>query len=196
MACNISSGRGRFCCSQVGGIKKVFLGVYGDAGNDEIQSVTASTSTGVVSDIVVDSGGTTEFFEFELDRQLSSFNQTIITGSGGSVAYQQDFELHMSNDSEKSWAMMQQIVDSLMYLIVQDNNGVYYLCGLENGIECSGGSYAHGGDVAFTDYVGYVLNFTGTELKPAYNLSTVSPFKTWTGGTLSVASDTYNECQS
>tara|TARA_R100001224_G_scaffold27244_2_gene14675 strand:- start:3669 stop:4241 length:573 start_codon:yes stop_codon:yes gene_type:complete len=189
MACNITSGRGRFCCSQVGGIKKVFL-----AANTDINSVEASSTTGVVSDI--DAGSSTvTFFEFDLDRQLSSFNQTIVTGAGGSIAYQQDFELHMSNDSEKSWALMQEIVESLMTVIVLDNNGVYYLCGVENGIECSGGSYAHGGDVAFTDYVGYVLSFSGTELKPAYNLSTTSPFKAWTTGTLAVSTDTYATCQ-
>ena len=100
MACSITSGRARFCCSQVGGIKKVFLASFGDAGNDKIVSVTASPTTGIVSDIDADSGQV-EFFEFDLDRQLSSFNQTIVTGAGGSVAYQQDFELHMSNDSEK-----------------------------------------------------------------------------------------------
>mgnify|MGYP003665221328 FL=1 len=195
MACNITSGRGRFCCSQVGGIKKVFLASHGaTGGNDAITSVTASGTTGIVSDIDADAGDV-NFYEFDLDRQLSSFNQTIITGSGGSVAYQQDFELHMSNDSEQSWALMQEIVESLMTVIVQDNNGVYYLCGVDNGIECSGGTYAHGGDVAFTDYVGYVLNFTGTELKPAYNLSTVSPFKSWTSATLEKKSDTYATCQ-
>lgn len=194
MACSITSGRARFCCSQVGGIKKVFLASFGDAGNDKIVSVTASPTTGIVSDIDADSGQV-EFFEFDLDRQLSSFNQTIVTGAGGSVAYQQDFELHMSNDSEKSWALMQQIVESQMTVIVQDNNGVYYLCGVENGIECSGGTYAHGGDVAFTDYVGYVLNFTGTELKPAYNLSTATPFKQWTNAELQLSSTQYDECQ-
>tara|TARA_R110002012_G_scaffold225361_1_gene397326 strand:- start:942 stop:1529 length:588 start_codon:yes stop_codon:yes gene_type:complete len=194
MGCNISTGRGRFCCSQVGGIKKVFLATHGEAGNDAIISVTASSSTGEVSDINADSGQI-EFFEFDLDRQLSSFNQTIVTGAGGSVAYQMDFELHMSNDSEKSWAMMQQIVESLMTVIVQDNNGVYYLCGVENGIECTGGTFAHGGDVAFTDYVGYVLNFSGTELKPAYNMSTVSPFKVWTNAQLIVDSNMYTTCQ-
>jgi hypothetical protein len=154
MACSITKGRGRFCCS-----------------------------------------GQIEFFQFDLDRQLSSFNQTIVTGSGGSVAYQQDLELHMANDSEESWALMQELVESLMTVIVQDNNGVYYLLGTFNGIECSGGTYAHGGDVAYTDYVGYVLNFTGTELKPAYNLSTTSPFKNWTGGELQLTDTQYSTCQ-
>ena len=194
MACNITTGRNRFCCSQVGGIKKVFLAPQ-PGQNDPITGVTASSTTGVVSDIVTDAGQV-EFYEFVLDRQLSSFNQTIVTGAGGSVAYQQDFELHMANDSEQSWAAMQEIVESLMTVIVQDNNGVYYLCGAFNGIECTGGTYAHGGDAAFTDYVGYVLNFSGTELKPAYNLSTSSPFKSWPSGTdLSLKTTMYNTCQ-
>tara|TARA_B100001564_G_C20655175_1_gene678811 strand:- start:610 stop:1215 length:606 start_codon:yes stop_codon:yes gene_type:complete len=200
MACSVSVGRNRFCCSQVGGIKKVYFATFdGDDSlsnpSQKITSVTVSDA-GVVTDIhTPDNDGDVYFFQFELDRQLSSFNQTIVTGSGGSVAYQQDLELHMVGDSEQSWAKMQQLVESLMYAIVLDNNGVYYLCGVENGIECSGGTYAHGGDVAYTDYVGYVLNFSGTELKPAYNLSTTSPFKGWTSSQLEIGAINYQECQ-
>ena len=201
MACSVSVGRERFCCSQVGGIKKVFFATYGgdDSLSNEsfaIASVTVN-ATGEVTDISTpNAGDDVYFFEFDLDRQLSSFNQTIVTGSGGSVAYQQDLELHMVGDSERSWLSMQQLVESLMYCIVLDNNGVYYLLGVENGLECSGGTYAHGGDVAFTDYVGYVLNFSGTELKPAYNLSTASPFKSWTSAILELSSASYFTCQS
>jgi len=181
--CTISSGRGYFCQGQVGGIKKVFLANYYDA--ESIIDVTSDPSTGIVSDITTKASGSLNFFEFDLDRQLSSFNQTILTGKGGAVAYQTDLDLHMSHDSEESWARMQKVVEGLWQIIVLDNNGVYYLLGVENGVELSGGTYAHGGDVAYGDYVGYVLQMTGAEPVPAYNCSsTTSPMKAWTSGTL------------
>ncbi len=191
--CTLSKGRGYFCGGQVGGIKKVFLANFYDA--EAIIDVTATAETGVISDIETKAGGSLSFYEFDLDRQLSSFNQTIITGKGGAVAYQQDLELHMSHDSEESWLRMQNVVEGLWQIIVLDNNGVYYLLGEQNGIEIGGGSYAHGGDVAYTDYVGYVVNMTGAEPIPAYNLSTTSPFKAWTTGTLASETSQYNTAQ-
>ena len=191
MSCLIASGRGHFCQGQVGGIKKIYLANWYDA--NKITDVTASATTGAVSDITT--AGSLDFFEFSLDRQTSSFNQTITTGGGGAINYEQALDLHMSHDSEESWARMQNVVESVFQAIILDNNGVYYLAGVDNGISVNGGTYAHGGDVAFTDYVGYVLQMIGSEPFPAYNLTTASPFKSWSGGTLSLSATTYNTAQ-
>lgn len=195
MSCAINKGRGYFCGGQVGGIKKVFLANYYYA--EAITSVTTETASsfGQVSDVTTKVGGVLNFYEFDLDRQLSSFNQTILTGKGGAVAYQTELELHLSHDSEESWMRMQNVVEGLWQIVVLDNNGVYYLCGVQNGIEVSGGSYAHGGDVAYGDYVGYVVNMMGAEPLPAFNMSTTSPFKAWTSGTLTLSTDQYNTAQ-
>lgn len=195
MSCLIASGRGHFCQGQVGGIKKIYLANWYDANKITAVSVgidgtPPSATAGVVSDITT--AGSLDFFEFSLDRQTSSFNQTITTGGGGAINYEQALDLHMSHDSEESWARMQNVVESVFQAIILDNNGVYYLAGVDNGISVNGGTYAHGGDVAFTDYVGYVLQMIGSEPFPAYNLSTVSPFKAWSGGTLALSTATYN----
>ena len=191
MSCLIASGRGHFCQGQVGGIKKIYFANWYDA--NKITAVTASGTTGTVSDITT--AGSLDFYEFSLDRQTSSFNQTITTGGGGAVNYEQALDLHMSHDSEESWARMQNVVESVFQAIILDNNGVYYLAGVDNGISVNGGTYAHGGDVSFTDYVGYVLQMIGSEPFPAYNLTTTSPFKSWSGGTLALSATTYNTAQ-
>jgi hypothetical protein len=188
--CVITSGRGYFCGGQVGGIKKIFLANYYDA--NAITGVTASATTGVVSAIANTSA--LDFFEFDLDRQASSFNQTILTGKGGAVAYQSEIEMQLSHDSEESWARMQNIVEGLWQVIVLDNNGVYYLVGVENGVEITGGTYAHGGDVAYGDYVGYVINMTGAEPLPAYNMSATSPFTTFSSD-LTLSATQYDTAQ-
>jgi len=194
--CSLSIGRGYFCAGSVGGIKKVYMAYYHDA--EAITKVTtdATTNFGQVTDVTTKGSGSLTFYEFDLDRQLSSFNQTILTGKGGAVAYQTDLELHMSHDSEESWLRMQEVAEGLFQVFVEDNNGVFYLAGVENGIECTGGTYAHGGDVAYTDYVGYVVNLQGAEPLPAFNFgATTLPFKAFTSGTLALSTSQYNTPQ-
>jgi hypothetical protein len=194
--CSLSKGRGYFCAGSVGGIKKVYLAYYHGAEAITKVETDSTTNFGRVTDVTTKAGGSLEFFEFDLDRQMSSFNQTILTGKGGAVAYQTELELHMSHDSEESWMRMQEVAEGLFQVFVEDNNGVFYLAGVENGIECTGGSYAHGGDVAYTDYVGYVVNLTGAEPLPAFNFgSTTSPFQAYTSGTLTLSASQYNTPQ-
>ena len=102
--------------------------------------------------------------------------------------------MQLSHDSEESWARMQNIVEGLWQVIVLDNNGVYYLVGVENGVEITGGTYAHGGDVAYGDYVGYVINMTGAEPLPAYNMSATSPFTTFSSD-LTLSATQYDTAQ-
>ncbi len=200
--CSISKGRGYFCGGQVGGIKRIFLANY--YGSEPIWNVVtdATTNFGEVTDIWCgdafssEKDGEQSFYVFDLDRQSSSFNQTIITGKGGAVAYQTELELHLSHDSQESWMRMQNIVEGLWQVIIEDNNGVYYLAGVENGIEVSGGSYAHGGDVAYGDYVGYIVNMIGAEPNPAYNLGTESPAQmSFTNGSIGILSTQYSTAQ-
>jgi hypothetical protein len=174
MSCTISKGRGYQCGGQVGGIKKIYVASFYDA--EALIGVTTTEGTGVVTAVLNKADVTTlSFFEFDLDRQLSSFNQTILTGKGGAVAYQTDLELHMSHDSAESWERMQALVEGLWQIFVEDNNGNFYLLGLHNGVEITGGAFAHGGDVAYTDYVGYVVSMTGAEKVPAFNFGSTSP---------------------
>tara|TARA_R110000764_G_scaffold86056_1_gene166697 strand:- start:23855 stop:24427 length:573 start_codon:yes stop_codon:yes gene_type:complete len=189
MSCTISKGRGHFCLGQVGGIKQIFLANWYDA--NKITSVTADADTGIVSGLTTASA--LDFFQFDLDRQTSSFNQTITTGGGGAINYEQALDVHMSHDSQESWARMQNVVESVFQVIILDNNGVYYLAGVDNGVKVTGGSYAHGGDVAFTDYVGYILQMIGSEPFPAYNLSTANPFTAFTE--ISLSASVYNTPQ-
>jgi len=198
--CTISKGRAFFCGGQVGGIKKVFLANY-YSGNRILgvtSSAVAGATYGYMSDISVDDSGTAiPFYEFDLDRQASSFNQTIVTGSGGAVVYQQDLELKLSHDSGESWDRMQNVVEGLWQIFVLDNNGMYYLLGTENGVQVTGGAYAHGGDVAYGDYVGYSLTLQGAEPKPAF-VKDATPFGSavFSSGELELSTSQYNHSQS
>ena len=168
--CLISSGRGHFCQGQVGGIKTIFLVNWYSA--NKIITVSADDATGVVSALTQVTSPTPtalQFYQLDLDRQTSSLNQTITTGGGGAINYEQALDVHMSHDSQESWARMQNVTEGVFQVIILDNNGVYYLAGVDNGISVTGGTYAHRGDVAFTDYVGYIMQMVGSEPFPAFN---------------------------
>lgn len=188
--CLISSGRGHFCQGQVGGIKTIFLANWYDA--NKITLVTAAADTGIVSGLTTASA--LSFYQFDLDRQTSSFNQTITTGGGGAINYEQALDVHMSHDSQESWARMQNVTEGVFQVIILDNNGVYYLAGVDNGISVTGGSFAHGGDVAFTDYVGYIMQLVGSEPFPAFNLTTTSPFTAFASD-ITLETTQYNTAQ-
>lgn len=188
--CLISSGRGHFCQGQVGGIKTIFLANWYDA--NKITLVTAAADTGIVSALTTASA--LSFYQFDLDRQTSSFNQTITTGGGGAINYEQALDVHMSHDSQESWARMQNVTEGVFQVIILDNNGVYYLAGVDNGISVTGGSFAHGGDVAFTDYVGYIMQLVGSEPFPAFNLTTTSPFTAFASD-ITLETTQYNTAQ-
>ena len=195
--CLISSGRGHFCQGQVGGIKTIFLANWYSA--NKIITVAADDATGIVTaltQVTTPTPTQLQFFQFDLDRQTSSLNQTITTGGGGAINYEQALDVHMSHDSQESWARMQNVTEGVFQVIILDNNGVYYLAGVDNGISVTGGTYAHGGDVAFTDYVGYIMQMVGSEPFPAFNLSTVDPFTNALFSTeIGLSAATYNDPQ-
>jgi len=54
-------------------------------------------------------------------------------------------------------------------VIVEDNNGNFFYCGLKNGMEVSGGTIVTG--AAMGDLSGYTLTLTGQEPVPANFIS-------------------------
>ena len=51
------------------------------------------------------------------------------------------------------------------HVIIKDNNGNYFLAGIEHGMDVSGGTIVTGG--AMGDLSGYTLTLTGMEKAPA-----------------------------
>ena len=73
------------------------------------------------------------------------------------------------------------------HIAVEDRNGNFLLCGLEHGMEVTGGSIATG--TAFGDLSGYSLTLTGQELEPANFISggtAADPFAGMSSATVTV----------
>jgi len=175
MACTISTGKKRYCKVQPGGIDKVYIINRFDA-----QHITALDSTAGVLDTPLGmraSGDTADgsiFFQFDTDPYLSALTQTILVNEGGGVAYQQDLELVLKG----VYGAMDEVAESLSngtwQILVQDNTGTLYFCGLDKGMIATGGTFGHNGDKAVTDNISYTITFSATELRPALNCGSLS----------------------
>ena len=184
MACTIAIGKARYCKVQPGGIDKVYVIDRFDA--DAVKTLASAAGVLTASTGVVTFSGTAgEFFQFDTDPYLSSLNQSVVVNEGGGVGFQQDIELTFKGVVGATDVLMQNLTNGTWQMVVVDNTGTPYFCGLDKGMVCTGGTFGHNGDKALSDNFGYTLTFTAIELEPALNCGTVTTFIAQTYVTIS-----------
>ena len=165
MACsNLTAGILDLCNDGFGGIQKIFLA------NGPVESFTETA--GVVSAITV--GGSAlapaDFFEFEVPRQTSTFNETITaTQENGTVTYQQDITMVFNQmEAAKRNQILLMVQATTMVAIAEDGNGKYWSIGLEFGAYMSAGTATSG--TAYADRNGYEITISGMEKTPSFEV--------------------------
>ena len=160
MSCYISSGIALGCSDGIGGIKTIYI--VGGTGSFTGYSANADGSiTGITA-----STGTT-LFTFEVKRNTSSLTQTITKNyEQGSIYFDQDLKgVFYKYDQQKRNEVKILSQNDKLQIIAEDQNGVLYLLGQENGMYLSGGSAATGQN--FGDKNGFDLEWKGMEKTPA-----------------------------
>ena len=159
MACEISLGRIEPCKDSNGGLKAVYFVNWGD-----VASVTYGTNDGI--DIVNGvGGGTPTAYRYEL-KGNSSFTQTITSSrENGTTFFQQELALTLKKLSSVDHKQIKLLSYGRPQVIVLDNNGNFFFCGLEHGMDVTGGTIVTG--AAMGDLSGYTLTLTGMEPVPA-----------------------------
>ena len=189
MACTIATGKARYCKVQPGGIDKVYIIDRFDANAVESLVSTAgvlTATTGLTS--FSDAADSTIFFQFDTDPYLSSLNQSVVVNEGGGVGFQQDIELTFKGVYGAADDLMQSLSNGAWQMVVLDNTGTLYFCGLTKGMTCTGGTFGHNGDKALSDNFGYTMTFTALEVEPAMNCGALTILTAQTDvGTISVA---------
>lgn len=165
MACsNLTAGILDLCNDGFGGIQKIYLA------NGPVESFTETA--GVVSAITV--GGSAlapaDFFEFEVPRQTSTFNETITaTQENGTVTYQQDITMVFNQmEAAKRNQILLMAQATTMVAIAEDGNGKYWSIGLEFGAYMSAGTATSG--TAYADRNGYEITISGMEKTPSFEV--------------------------
>ena len=158
MACdNILRGRLEECKDSVGGISAVYFVNKGDLGAIAYDA----TDTDVIDSV----GGTPSAYKFDV-RGTSSFTETpTVSRDNGTAFFEQALELVLPKLTKKDHNTVKLLAYGSPHVIIEDNNGNFFLAGLEYGMDISGGSIATG--AAMGDMSGYTLSFTGMEKVPA-----------------------------
>ena len=161
MACTLTTGRKIPCKSAFGGIKKVLFADYGTIASIAVDSTTKEAT-------ITDGSPAPSWFEYDVKGNSSL--ETTVTSSreNGTTFYTQTLNLTLTYLDAKTQAELQTLAVSRPYIVVVDYYGNNFLCGFENGMECTGGTVVTG--AAAWDLSGFTLTFEGMEETAPYFL--------------------------
>jgi hypothetical protein len=165
MSCNITAGFTLDCNDSNGGIDKIFIA------NGPVESITEAAGT--ITAITVGGSALTpsDFFEFEVPRQTSSFTETInVSNENGTVFYDQALTMIFNKmEATKRDQILLLSQNNEMVVVFKDNNGKYFSVGVERGAYMTAGTSVSG--VAYGDRNGYELTISGMEEQPAFEVT-------------------------
>ena len=163
MACALTTGRTVPCKSAFGGIKTVLFANYG--------TITGVVVDGTTKEAAITNGSPAPTW-FEYDVKGNSSLETTVTSSreNGTTFYTQTLALTLTYLDAKTQAELQLLAVARPYIVVVDYYGNNFLCGFENGMECTGGTVVTG--AAAGDLSGFTLTFEGMEETAPYFLDT------------------------
>jgi hypothetical protein len=157
MACDISLGRIEPCKDSLGGLKAVYFVNWGD--------MTGVTYDATNTDVIDAVAGNPDAYKYDL-KGNSSFTQTITSSrENGTTFFQQELALTLKKLSIVDHKQIKLLSYGRPQVIVEDNNGNFFYCGLEHGMDVTGGTIVSG--AAMGDLSGYTLTLTGMEKVPA-----------------------------
>jgi len=160
MACDISLGRLEPCKDSNGGLKAVYFVNWGDIGYN-----TIVYGSGDQTDAIDEITGNPNTYRYEL-KGTSSFTQTITSSrENGTTFFQQELALTLKKLSIVDNKQIKLLAYGRPQVVVEDNNGNFFFCGLEHGMDVTGGTIVTG--AAMGDLSGYTLTLTGMEPVPA-----------------------------
>jgi len=161
MACLLTSGRALPCKNSVGGLKAVYFADFGTLGE-------VTVASGEITAVA----GTPDFFKFDI-KGNSSLETTINSSrENGTTFYTQTLNLTLTVLDKASQEEVKLLASSRPHVAVEDYNGNFFLLGLENGAEVTGGTIVSG--AAMGDLSGFTLTLEAQEKNPAnFTVSTI-----------------------
>jgi len=158
MSCTLNTGRKIPCKSAFGGIKKVYFADFG--------TITGVTVDGTTKEATI--VGTPAWYEYDVKGNSSL--ETTVTSSreNGTTFYTQTLNLTLTYLDAETQAELEILAVGRPYVVVEDYYGNNFLCGVENGMELTGGTIVTG--AAAGDLSGFTLTFEGMEETAPYFL--------------------------
>ena len=176
MACDLTlTGRGVGCKDALGGIKRIYVAEWVDGIWEDIASGEVSGSTAAIT-----------FYTYDMTRGSGSLNQTITSDlAAGTVFFDQVCSVTFNKAAASDITEISNLVKGRMAVLVEDNNGNWFVMGHQNGVEVSGGTAQTG--TAAGDQNGFTLEFSAQDVAPAPFLALTSGAPTDTDITITAA---------
>jgi hypothetical protein len=156
MACDLTLGRLEPCKSAAGGLKAAYFVNWG-----EVTGYTFTSNTDIIATVTGDPNA----YKYEL-KGTNSFDQTITSSrENGTTFFDQSLKLQLKSLDAVTHKQIKLLAYGRPQVIVEDNNGNFFFCGLEHGMEVTGGTIVTG--TVMGDLSGYTLELKGMERVPA-----------------------------
>lgn len=161
MACDISKGRKEPCKDSVGGLIAVYFTNYDDV------DINGYTYDGTDTDMITSITGAATLNAYKFDLKGTSDLTQNITSSreNGTTMFEQVLTLNLKKLDVSTHKEIKLLSYGRPRVLVEDNNGNFFWCGLKHGLDVTGGTVVTG--AAMGDLSGYTLTLTGMEQAPA-----------------------------
>lgn len=166
MACLLTSGYSLGCRDSLGGIQKVYIGLW----NDTSMVIGITGSNNQVGSFT---GATVSFYTFQQELETASFNQNgQFNSENGTSFYEQTLEITLPKMDAANRAQSTILGQGVWRVMILDQRGQYWLMGKTNPVRVSASTPNIG--KAFGDLNGIKLTFLCKESEPAYNVLTAA----------------------
>lgn len=137
MSCNLTAAIPLDCLDAIGGIKTLWVSSDFD--------FTTFTS-GATAGITALTGGTGQFFQIQVAKDVASFTETFnVSNTNGTAFFTQEVTIPVQHlDSAKRQQIQLLTYNRASRVVFEDNNGLYWLVGLTRGCVVSAGSTTTG----------------------------------------------------
>lgn len=182
MSCDALKGRLEPCKDSIGGLTAVYFMNFSDA---PLSDMVYDVTNGDVIDTINITPSTVNAFKYEL-RGTSTFDENIVSSRDTGTTYvEQVLSLSLKKQDLHTHKEIKLLTYGRPKVVVEDNNGNFFLMGLEYGAEVTAGTIVSG--AAMGDMSGYTLTLSAMEKIPANFMNATSEAGLATAGLLVVA---------
>ena len=176
MACTLTlAGRGVGCKDALGGIKRIYVGEWSEGIWEDIASGEVAGATAAIT-----------VYTYDMTRGSGSLTQTITSDiAAGTVFFDQVCSVTFNKAAAADITELSNLVKGRMAVLVEDNNGNWFVMGHKNGVEVSGGTAQTG--TALGDQNGFTIEFSAQEVAAAPFLALTAGAPTDTDITVTAA---------
>ena len=170
MACLITSGRSEPCKDSLGGLRNVYFINEDITANYIYKLNDGEGDVYILDDDFSESidyiEGIANLYKFELKSNENVYDQEIVTSrENGTTFFRQTLTIKLKKQDIATHNAVKTLAYAKPRILVENNEGQFFLVGLLRGCDVTAGSINNGG--ALGDFSGYSLTFQAEELEPS-----------------------------